>query len=113
MKRAGRVMRGAVVTTLLGLAACAQSGAAAGRAPASAAPAAGGSPGTPPPATGAPSAKSTPPRPGPLVPSGTGATVYASTAPADTVKAPPDPLRDAIRAAVRESARRAGVPTPE
>src|SRR6185295_8639545 len=61
----------------------------------------------------APPAKVPPRRPEPLVPSGPAATVYASTAPSGGVQAPPDPLRDAIRAAVRESARRAGVRTPE
>ena len=97
-------MRGAGFATLLGLVACAQSGGAAEHPPQSVAPA-----GT----AAAPVAKAAPPRPEPLVPSGPAATVYASTAPSDGVKAPPDPLRDAIRAAVRESARRAGVRTPE
>ncbi len=97
-------MRGAGFATLLGLVACAQSGGAAEHPPLSVAPA-----GTP----AAPVAKAAPRRPEPLVPSGPAATVYASTAPSDGVKAPPDPLRDAIRAAVRESARRAGVRTPE
>jgi uncharacterized protein YkwD len=102
------MMRGVGFATLLGLAACAQSGGAGEHPPPSVAPAS-----VPQGAAGAPVAKAPPRRPEPLVPSGPAATVYASTAPADGVKAPPDPLRDAIRAAVRESARRAGVPTPE
>ncbi len=102
------MMRGVGFATLLGLAACAQSGGAAEHPSPSVAPAS-----VPQAAAGAPVAKAPPRRPEPLVPSGPAATVYASTAPADGVKAPPDPLRDAIRAAVRESARRAGVPTPE
>ena len=108
MKRVGRVMRGGLLATLLGAAACAESGAAAGRAPAPAAP-----PGTPAVAAGASAAKVAPRRPQPLVPSGPSATVYASAVPLDGARAPADPLRDAIRAAVRESARKAGVPTPE
>jgi uncharacterized protein YkwD len=105
-------MRGGLLVTLLGAAACAQPGAAAGRAPASAA--------TGPPAPSAPLSSSAAPaakapvrRPQPLVPSGAAATVYASTEPPDGAKAPADPLRDAIRAAVREGARKAGIATPE
>ncbi len=113
MKRVGRVMRGWLLATLLGSAACAQSGAAAGRSPAPVAPGAVAAPGTRPTATGGPPTLAAPRRPALLVPSGRSATVYASTAPSDGDRAPPDPLRDAIRAAVRESARRAGVPTPE
>lgn len=98
------MMRGVGFAMLLGLAACAQSGGAAGHPPPSAAPAS---------AAVAPIAKAAPRRPEPLVPSGPAATVYASTPPSDGIMAPSDPLRDAIRAAVRESARRAGVRTPE
>ena len=111
MKRVGRVMRGGLLAALLAAAACAQSGAAAGGVPASVAAAA--PPGTPAGATGVPAVNAAPRRPQPLVPSGSSATVYASAAPPDGAKAPADPLRDAIRAAVRESARKAGVPTPE
>jgi uncharacterized protein YkwD len=112
MNRVGRAMRGGLLATLLGAAACAHSGAAAGHAPASTAtgPAA---PPAPPPSSGAPAAKAAVPRPQPLVPSGAAATVYASTEPPDGAKAPADPLRDAIRAAVREGARKAGIRTPE
>lgn len=102
------MMRGVGFATLLGLAACAQSGGAAGGPPPPVAP---GSVSASAPA--APAATAPPGRPEPLVPSGLAATVYASTAPSDGVRAPPDPLREAIRAAVRESARRAGVPTPK
>lgn len=102
------MMRGVGFATLLGLAGCAQSGSAAGHPPPSFVPASVSAP-----TAGAPVAKAPPRGPEPLVPSGPAATVYASTAPSDGVKAPPDPLRDAIRAAVRESARRAGVRTPE
>src|SRR4051812_48501958 len=112
MNRVGRVMRGGLLVTFWGAVACAHSGTVAGHAPASTAsgPAA---PSAPPPSSGAPASKAAVRRPQPLVPSGAAATVYASTEPPDGAKAPADPLRDAIRAAVREGARKAGIPTPE
>jgi len=103
-------MRGALLAMLLAAAACAQPRAGAGRVPAPPAARLVATPGT---APGAAAVKAAPRRPEPLVPAGPSAMVYASVAPSNGAKAPADPLRDAIRAAVRESARKAGVPTPE
>ena len=113
MNRVGRVMRGGLLATLLGAAACAH----VGRRRRSRASLGAAGPAAPSDAAAVVGRRlRRRRRPGVRsrwFPRAPAATVYASTAPSDGAKAPADPLRDAIRAAVRESARKAGMPTPE
>src|SRR4249920_67812 len=98
--------RAGALTCALALATCAPSGLAAGPASASSVPSPSSSPS---PSSGAPAR-----RPVHLSPSGSAAAFYRSAASAADERAlAPDPLRDAIRAAVRELARGAGATPPE